>query len=157
MGNKKLTYILFGIYAVMLVWLVLFKLKFSFDQLDRVRVINLIPLNQSVFSEVYNNVRIFVPLGIYIGMLKSNWSLAKKMGVIIGFTFAFEAIQYVFAIGRSDVTDLLANTLGGVIGLGIYQLLLKILKHRTNAVINIFVLVFTALIVFFVLFVFRRH
>ncbi|WP_242066115.1 VanZ family protein [Brevibacillus laterosporus] len=115
MENKKLTFVLFIIYVLALIWLVLFKLQFSFDQIDRVRVINMIPLNGSVFSEVYNNIRIFVPLGIYICMLKSKWSFMKKLLSIIGFTLAFETIQFVLAIGRSDITDILANTLGGTL------------------------------------------
>ena len=140
MGNKKLTFGLFTVYVLVLIWLVLFKLQFSFDQLDRVRVMNLIPFHQSVFSEVFNNIRIFIPLGIYISMLKSEWSFSKKVFTIIGFTMSFEIIQFVLAIGRSDFTDILANTLGGVIGIGIYQLLFKLLKHRTNIYIYKFFL-----------------
>jgi len=157
LGNKKLTLGLFIIYVLALIWLILFKLQFSFDQIDRVRVINMIPLHHSVFSEVYNNVRIFVPLGIFICMLKSNWSFVKKLFTILGFTLAFEIIQFVFAIGRSDITDILANTLGGTIGIVIYEIVFKILKHRTNKLINIFALVLTACALFFIIFIFRRH
>ncbi|MCF6409626.1 VanZ family protein [Pseudalkalibacillus salsuginis] len=157
MGNNKLTFVLFIIYVFALIWLVLFKLQFSFDQIDRVQVINMIPLNESVFSEVYNNIRIFVPLGIYICMLKSKWSFMKKLLTIIGFTLAFEIIQFVLAIGRSDITDIQANTLGGTIGIGIYELLFKILKNRTKRFINVFALVLTSCAVFFIIFIFKRH
>lgn len=157
MGNKKLTCALFIIYVMALIWIILFKLQFSFDQIDSVRVINMIPLNHSVFSEVYNNIRIFVPLGIYICMLKSKWPLMKKLLSIIGFTLAFETIQFVLAIGRSDITDILANTLGGTIGIGIYGLLFKILKHRTNKFINLSACVLTSCALFFIIFIFKRH
>lgn len=157
MENKKFTLVLSIINVLALIWLVLFKLQFSFDQIERVRVINMIPLNESVFSEVYNNIRIFVPLGIYICMLKSKWSFKKKLLSIIGFTLAFEIIQFVLAIGRSDITDILANTLGGTIGIGIYELLFKILKHRTNKFINIFALVLTSCAIFFIIFILKRH
>ncbi|PEJ58329.1 hypothetical protein CN692_08625 [Bacillus sp. AFS002410] len=157
MGNKKLTFVLFIIYLLALNWLVLFKLQFSFDQITRVRVINLIPLNGSVFSEVYNNIRIFVPFGIYICMLKSNWSFLKKLLSFFGLTLAFEIIQYVLAIGISDITDILANTLGGLIGIGIYELLFKIFKHRTNKFINLLALVLTSFALLFIIFIFKRH
>ena len=157
LGNKKLTFVLFIIYVLALNWLVLFKLQFSFDQIDRVRVINMIPLNGSVFSEVYNNIRIFVPLGIYICMLKSKWSFIKKLFTIFGLTLAFEFLQFVLAIGRSDITDILANTLGGTIGIGIHKLLFMILKHRTNKFINLFALVLTSCALFFIIFIFKRH
>lgn len=157
MGNKKLTFILFLIYFLALNWLVLFKLHFSFDQIDKVRVINLIPLNNSVFSEVYNNIRIFVPFGIFICMLKSKWSMMKKVLSTFGLTLSFEMIQFVLAIGRSDITDILANTLGGTIGIGIYYLLFWILKHRTNVFINLCALVLTSCALFFIIFIFNRH
>lgn len=157
MGNKKLTFVLFIIYLAALIWLVLFKLHFSFDQIDRVRVINMIPLNMYDFSDVYNNIRIFVPLGIYICMLKSKWSFMKKLIPMIGLTLAFEMIQFVFAIGRSDITDILANTLGGAIGIAIYELLFKILKHRTNKILNLCALVLTACVMIFIIFIFKRH
>ena len=41
-----------------------------------------------------------------------------------------------FAIGATDITDLITNTSGGLIGLGIYFLLEKIFKEHTLAVIN---------------------
>jgi len=152
-----MTFVLFIIYLLALNWIVLFKLHFSFDQIDRVRVINLIPLNGNVSSEVYNNIRIFVPFGIFICMLKSKWSLLKKLLSIFGLTLAFEIIQFVLAIGRSDITDVLANTLGGTIGVGIYMLLFKVLKHRTYKYINLFALVLTFSAVFFIIFLFKRH
>lgn len=157
MENKKLTFVLFIIYVLALIWLVLFKLQFSFDHIERVRVINMIPLNKSVFSEVDDNIRIFVPLGIYICMLRSEWSFLKKLLSILSFTLAFEIIQFVFAIGRSDITDILANTLGGTIGIGIYKLLFKILKHRTNKFINLIALVLTTCAMIFIIFIFKRH
>lgn len=157
MGNKKLTFVLFIIYLAALIWLVLFKLQFSFDQIDRVRVINMIPLNMYDFSDVDNNIRIFVPLGIYICMLKSKWSFMKKMIPMMGLTLAFEITQFVLAIGRSDITDILANTLGGAIGIVFYELLFKILKHRTNKILNLLALVVTACAMFFIIFIFKRH
>lgn len=157
MRSKKLSFVLFIIYGFALIWLVLFKLQFSIDQIDRVRVINMIPLNESVFSEVKNNIWIFVPLGIYICMLKRKWTFMKGLIAIFGVTLTFEMIQFVLAIGRSDITDILANTLGGIIGIGIYELLFKLLKHRTNKFINLFALVVTSIIMFFFIFIFKRH
>jgi glycopeptide antibiotics resistance protein len=70
---------------------------------------------------------------------------------------SFEIIQFVLAIGRSDFTDILANTLGGVIGIGIYQLIFKLLKHRTNIFINLFSLCVTSFVMYFIIFIFKRH
>jgi glycopeptide antibiotics resistance protein len=58
-------------------------------------------------------------------------------------------VQIAFAIGRADITDVLTNTLGGIIGIGIYALLLKLLKGKTNTIINILVTMF--IVILFVL------
>ena len=157
MENKKITLLLFTIYALALIWLVIFKLHFSFAQIEKVRVINMIPLNKSALSEVYNNIIIFIPLGIYICMLKNKWSFMKKVFSIISLTLTFEIMQFVLAIGRSDITDILANTLGGIIGIGIYKLLFMILKQRTTTFINFVSFVLTSFVLFFIIFIFKRH
>ena len=135
--NDTLTFLLFIIYGLVLIWIILFKLHFSFAGMDRVRIINLIPFQGSGIgaNEIYN-VLFFIPFGIYICMLKSKWSFIKKVIIIFSLSLSFEVIQFIFAIGRTDVTDLLCNTLGGITGIGIYELLSKMLKNRTNKVMN---------------------
>jgi len=150
--RNTLTLVLFVIYLLALTWLILFKLQFSIAVMDEGRIINLIPLLGSFdgkgvirFSEIRVNILAFIPLGIYIYMLKTQWSFVKKILTIVGLTFVFEIIQFIFAIGRADITDVLSNTLGGIIGIGIYALLSKVLKGRTNKVINVLAAVFTIL------------
>jgi glycopeptide antibiotics resistance protein len=154
--RNTLTLVLFAVYLLALVWLILFKLQFSIAVMDG-RVVNLIPLLGSfdnngviLFSEIRNNILVFIPLGIYIGMLKSKWSFAKKVLAAVVLTLAFEITQFIFAIGRADITDVLSNTLGGVIGIGIYALLFKLMKGRTNKVLNVLAAVLTALVILFV-------
>lgn len=153
--RNTLTIVLFFIYMLLLIGIVLFKLPFYSPQIsDGIRVINLIPYqgafdgNGFTFShEIIYNVLLFIPLGIYACMLKSDWPLIKKLLFIIGLAFAFEAIQYVFAIGRSDITDIINNKLGGIIGIGIYALLQKIFKGRTHTVVNILAFAVTIIVV----------
>jgi glycopeptide antibiotics resistance protein len=59
---------------------------------------------------------------------------------IFGVSILFEIIQFIFGLGASDITDLINNTLGGVIGILIYFILNKIFKSdlKLNKVINIF-------------------
>lgn len=116
------------------------------------RIINLIPLLGSFdntgalrFSEIRVNILAFIPLGIYICMLKALWPFVKKVLAIVSLTLAFEMTQFIFAIGRADITNVLSNALGGIIGIGIYTLLSRILKGRTNKVINVLAAVFTIL------------
>jgi glycopeptide antibiotics resistance protein len=139
---RNVTIVLFVIYAVVLVGLVLFKFPFSYDDSGAGRHLNLIPLAGSFTSsgvlrpgEIVENVLVFVPFGIYLSVLARRWPFWKKLLPIIATTVVFEAVQYAFAIGRADITDVLGNALGGAIGIGIYALLTKLLGARTDRVI----------------------
>lgn len=156
-----LSIILFAIYILALTGLILFKLPFFSEKSGSVRAVNLIPFQGSfndagvlILREIIYNTMIFIPLGIYICMLKNKWSFMQKVLPIIGLTAAYEIIQYVFAIGRADITDIIDNTLGGIIGICIYSLLFKIFKEKTTKVVNILALVVTicALLLFVFLF-----
>lgn len=40
----------------------------------------------------------------------------------------FEIIQYILSIGSSDITDIITNTLGGLVGVLVVSILRKIVK-----------------------------
>jgi len=148
--KNTLTIVLFIIYVLALIWIILLKLQFSFTEIDRVRSINLIPLQGSVIingivslNEIFDNIIVFIPFGIYINMLKNKWSFIQKVLPIISVSLTFEVLQFIFAIGRTDITDLLGNTLGGIIGIFIYVVLLKIFKNKTIKIINTVALILT--------------
>ncbi|MDF2593714.1 MAG: protein VanZ [Clostridia bacterium] len=150
-----ITIILFLIYILLLTGVILFKLPFySAEISDGIRVINLIPLKGSLDQngiidsrEIIQNIFIFIPLGIYIHMLKSEWPFMKKTFAVTGLTLSFEVIQFIFTMGRTDITDILGNTLGGIIGIGIYAILLNILKSRRVKIVNMLALVVTICVV----------
>lgn len=158
MKSKKrntLTIVLFIVYILLLTGVILFKLPFYSEKIsDGIRVINLIPFQGSfaengviLLREIIQNILIFIPLGIYIYMIKYEWLFMKKVIPIIGLSLSFEAIQFIFAIGRTDVTDLFDNTLGGIIGIGISAILFKIFKNRTVKIVNMLALVLTICVV----------
>ena len=151
-GNQHpLTMGLFVIYLLALIWIILFKMSLSLQQLPEFRGMNFIPFGGSVMtndrldlSEIINNIVIFVPFGLYLCMVKPEWRLIKNIILIAAVSFSFEIIQFIFAIGGTDITDLLGNTLGGVIGIGIYSLLYKwITKRNTNKILTILALIGT--------------
>lgn len=135
---KKTTHILFTIYIFLVIWIILFKLAISIDQLPQFRSINLIPFyypNKTTYQirEVLDNLIIFIPFGLYLKTL----NIDSKRTVFLGFLFSFslELSQYIFCIGASDITDLITNTTGALVGVGIYFLLKKIFKDKTNKII----------------------
>ncbi|HBG8579293.1 TPA: glycopeptide resistance protein VanZ1, partial [Clostridioides difficile] len=137
---------------------ILFKLQFDISSLEtmNLRSINLIPFagsliinNRVDISEIILNVAIFVPFGIYVCMLKEEWSFIKKVIPIFITSLVFETLQYIFALGASDITDLIGNTLGGIIGIAVFMLLSKIFKNNTIKIINVLALIVTIIVVLF--------
>lgn len=157
---------LFLIYFVVIIWVIIFKMSFSIHELTQLRSINLIPygdsaiVNQQVdFSEIYMNILAFVPFGIYLAMLKPNSAIVKLVA-IVGFTsLSIEVIQYLFAIGASDITDLIGNTFGGLLGILFNRVSVKILKSRqkTNKIFNILATIGTASFLILVALIFMAN
>ena len=132
--------VLFLIYLILLVWIILFKLQFSIHDLDMVRSVNFIPFyydkeigTEFHLKEVFENLLIFVPMGIYLQMLLPKGRFHGKLAVITGTSLLLETAQYVLAIGRSDITDLLSNTTGGLLGLALYCIIARLLRNRERA------------------------
>ena len=147
---------LFAVYIVLLVWIILFKLQLSIHELGTIRSINLIPFYYENeigmrfhIKEVVENIMIFVPFGIYLCMLKYRLSFKVNSVIILAASATLEIFQYVLAVGRSDITDIITNTCGGIIGIGIYGLATKIFhdEQRVNKVITIFAAIVTVMIV----------
>ena len=135
--------VVLGIYMVLLIWLILFKLQVNLGSLMHIRNINLIPYSQSMIvngqvnlREIIYNVIVFIPMGVYISMFKPEWPLIRKVLPCAVTSLVLETLQYVMAIGASDITDVIDNTLGGIIGIGVALLLARIFKDKTAAVVN---------------------
>lgn len=146
--NLTLTKIVFSIYFILLAWLILFKLSTNIYDIPHMRNLNLVPFGQSVilngkmdYSEIIYNIIVFIPLGIYMMIL--NLPQKSWLKLLVGFIISiiFETIQYIFSIGGSDITDVIANTVGVFVGIILYNLLKKLFKHRTEKLVNYFFLI----------------
>lgn len=62
-------------------------------------------------------------------------------------SLSFEILQYIFAIGATDITDLIGNTLGGMIGIGIFYMCYKLFKNKTDFILNIVTFISTLLVI----------
>ena len=129
--SNCLATILFLIYLALLVWIILFKLQFSISDLDKVRSINLIPFHYDKevgaafhLTEVLENFLIFVPMGIYLQMLLPRTKLYVKFMLIAGTSFLLETMQYILAVGRSDIT---------LLGLAVYSMAARLIGNRIKA------------------------
>lgn len=140
MKNKRtiLLHLLFIFYLAALTWIILFKMAVSWNTIDHgIRSLNLIPFKGAMitngkinFSEMIDNILVFCPFGIYIGVLYRHWNFSEKVLAFFSVSLIYEVLQYIFAIGRSDITDVIMNTAGGIVGLVVYSLLNKICRNK---------------------------
>ena len=136
----------------MLLWLVLF--KFSYTPLEvirdfQTRSLNLVPFTRAHKSEMIANFVAFIPFGLLSGVNFKQVAFIRKVAAIFAFSLAVELAQYVIAIGVSDITDLIMNTLGGSIGLAAY---LGFSKHTDDHYLDRFILVAGSLILVAILY-----
>ncbi len=138
-GGRVLLLLLFVLYLVLLAWIVVWKLEVPYIGEGELRQVKLVPFGASACdgasepSEVVANVVLFLPFGLYLGLLVPTWPWWKTAGTIAGASLAVEVAQYALAVGSSDVTDLITNTAGGLAGLGVLVLARRRLHERTVA------------------------
>lgn len=85
----------------------------------------------------------------------------KRVGIncLVPFLFAIYMVllvwiilfklQYILAVGGTDITDLITNTCGGMIGIGLYWSAAKIFrgKKRADTVITVVAAIVTVVVV----------
>lgn len=152
LSSPKITLAAFAIYLLALTGLILFKTRMSFRWLglmfnfiseENPRSLNLIPfggmlvLNGSPdYFEIVLNMLVFIPFGVFVSMLAKRKSFFRLVAPIFLTSVLYEGLQYIFALGASDITDVLANTLGGIMGVGLFFAFRRLLKERTYSWLN---------------------
>lgn len=144
MRSKKITAGLLIFYLFALSWIIVFKMAFSASQLPHLRSINLIPFAESVivngkldFGEIIQNLLAFIPYGVLIRVLWEGKTLLKQFLPIICTSLIFETCQYILSVGASDITDVITNSAGGLLGIGIAVLIAKTSEKHWVKIINI--------------------
>lgn len=79
---------------------------------------------------IWGNIVLFVPLGIYLMIYYKKNSPQKVIVTALLVSMLAEVLQFIFAIGSLDIDDVILNTLGAVVGVGIYQMLKYLFKSR---------------------------
>ena len=129
--RKILSRGMLALYLVVLIWLVLFKLTFHISSVLKYhhRSLNLIPfaapsrVNGEInYGEIIFNCIFFIPFGLLLDVNFKKVRFLSKLAIILFFSISFELIQFVFAIGATDITDVVTNVFGGFLGLKLYGL-----------------------------------
>lgn len=157
MKSKKITSVLLICYLVVLVWIIIFKMQFSLETLPHIRNINLIPFGQSVivngkldFTEIINNAVAFIPYGLFIHILWEQKPLWKQILPVAATSLLFEIIQFLFAVGATDITDLISNSLGGIAGIMAALAVHKAAKNNWIKIINLISMIGAVVLMLFI-------
>lgn len=140
--------LLFVLNAIFLTWAILWKCGIPFIGDSTQRFINVVPFHGNTQWEMQFNVLLFAPFGFLLSVVMTKRIPWQFLAVVSTSAF-LEITQYILAVGRSDTTDILLNTLGGVIGIGAYYLLARLFGKYSRVA----VMVVCALIVAFELYV----
>ncbi len=141
-------YGVFICYILMLVKILFLSRASLFELFDSERTlfrsVNLIPFNSIseyisggtanlkafAFSNVIGNIIIFIPLGVYILLFKSDKRMYPTLFFIFIVSLFVEMIQWLFGIGVSDIDDIILNCFGGWLGVILYKLLLFVFRDE---------------------------
>lgn len=134
--NKKWSIVIrSGLTAIALVYLlvlfkiVLFKSGTDSDAFRNVQYVPFVFIGELIRNEssidvlmknVMGNCAIFVPIGILIPTFFRTFDFKKTVISGLVCSLVFEVVQYLTGFGVTDVDDLLLNTLGTVIGAGVF-------------------------------------
>lgn len=152
MYSTRLTKVIFIFYLIFLTWVILLKMDitdiFYRIQSTSYRSVNLIPFAGTAvynghldYLEIGLNVCIFLPYGLYLRAIHPKESRFHDFIQIVLTSLLFEMLQFVFSIGVADITDLLANSLGGLFGILLFQQLEKTGKNRLITWLNMWSLI----------------
>jgi glycopeptide antibiotics resistance protein len=136
--------VLFVVYLVLLAWIVLWKLEVPWigEAALLPRPIKLVPFlasgdaGASAPLEVVVNLALFVPFGIYLGLLAPSWRWWNSALVFVGASLILETAQHLLSVGSFDITDVIVNTAGGLAGFGLLALVRRRLGARGVAVVT---------------------
>ena len=113
-------------------------------------------IKKFALGNVVGNIVIFIPLGTYLSLFKSNKRVITNLLFIFIVSLFIEIIQGLIGIGASDIDDIILNCLGGLVGILGYKFLLFILRDEKKVLSAITILSAIGLpVLLYLLFVMR--
>ena len=108
-----------------------------FRKTKKVRKIELTPFwsydSQYLIDEIIMNVVVFVPIGFLLGFCFIKWPWWKIFAVGCLFSISIETLQLIFRKGYCEFDDVFHNTMGCLIGYGLFLLTtMMVQRFRLN-------------------------
>lgn len=140
--DKVISIILFIIYILVLTWVIIFKTMPYLTYMPE-RSLNLMPFKGTAvynghydYRELIGNVIVFVPFGVFISMVIRRFNLVAAFMGGFALSVGYEVVQYILICGATDVTDVIMNTAGALIGGIVFLIFKAIFKKHCIGVIN---------------------
>ena len=143
-SQRRLLWALFVVYLVLLTWVVLWKTAVPYvgEAAFLPHPFKLVPFvsdgeaGASEPGEVLANVFLFVPFGVYVGLIAPRWRWWQALAVFLAASLFLELAEHFLSLGSFDITDVIANAAGGLAGLGVLALARRRLGERTAEVVT---------------------
>ena len=95
------------------------------------------------------NCFVFVPFGVTLSYVFKKRNILRDAGLCLGFSLLIESTQLLTPFANPATEDLITNTFGYFVGLGIYYLLFRRLKTKINVRIALVLnVIFAAVVVY---------
>ena len=136
--------VIFGVYLILLIYFLFFAESTGRTYEGRSYHYNLILLKEikrfwihreslglmAVFLNLFGNVAAFAPFGTILPIMHHRFRSFLYMTLLaFEFSLVIEVIQLISKVGSFDVDDLLLNTIGGMLGYLIFEILNRIRRH----------------------------
>ena len=105
--------VLAALYVLIMLWITLFSRRPMETRIFRGLFWE---VRMGYWNNMIQNILLFIPLGFLIG---------GKRGIIAGvlLSIGIESIQFIYRLGYCELDDVLNNTIGTVLGVGVWKLL----------------------------------
>lgn len=83
------------------------------------------------------NIVVFIPIGMLLGLTFFSMTWHRAMLIGASLSVGIEALQFLFMRGFAEFDDVMHNTLGCMIGYGLFRLLSRLpqVSHRGQAIL----------------------
>ena len=139
--------VLFTVYFAVLFYFLFFSEKMGRTYSERAYHYNLVPLKEimrfiryrkvlgtyAVVLNLVGNIIAFMPFGTFLPIY---YERCRKLRYTVLYSFELslvvEILQLVFKVGSLDVDDLILNTIGGLFGFLVYELVKQFIRKTTE-------------------------
>lgn len=121
-GQRLISVMALVVCGALLSWVIMFKANLLVSDLRfGYRGLNLVPFKGLIddgtyYLECILNVLVYIPFGFFFCDTFRGKRFLTLAIILVLTSVGFEVLQYILAFGSTDVTDVICNGLGGILG-----------------------------------------